>query len=317
MEPYFQGNGVTLYFGDCCEILPKLHVDAIVTSPPYGVGKDYETHLSRVDFECLLKRFVAGASEALDGGGHLLLNIDDVLCDGVKPVLPLFHDTAEQSGLRLFDRRIWKHDPNWETCRWHAGSIKSVSEWEYLWIYRKDGASKDVYRVTRAIRNAAADAGHTRKSIDNHFGFNGMAGHWITEASQPDVPTCEQWEELKTLLPSLGGKLDELVKRINKRVRSRLREPEWSEWGSRGVWEIRSVRANGKHPAMFPAALADRAVRLLTDEGQTVCDPFAGSGTTLRSAIDAGRNAIGIELREDYCEMIANQCRQSVLPFAR
>ncbi len=64
------------------------------------------------------------------------------------------------------------------------------------------------------------------------------------------------------------------------------------------------------HPVEKPLGLLADLILPTTPEGGTVLDPFAGSGTTLRAAMDAGRRAIGIEIEESYCESIANRLRQ-------
>lgn len=78
--------------------------------------------------------------------------------------------------------------------------------------------------------------------------------------------------------------------------RQRLSDVEWSEWGSRGVWQIRSVQRNNRHEAEFPEELAARVIRLLSPEGGTVIDPFVGSGTTTFVAKTLGRHWLGVDM---------------------
>ena len=58
------------------------------------------------------------------------------------------------------------------------------------------------------------------------------------------------------------------------------------------------------HPAAFPKAIPDWFIRLFTDEGDIVLDPFAGSGTTLVAAVDLNRNAIGIDTEREYYNLM-------------
>lgn len=86
---------------------------------------------------------------------------------------------------------------------------------------------------------------------------------------------------------------------IPKRI-DRLSEEENIEWGYRGMWEIASVQANSLHSAQFPLELPTRAMRLMTDYGDLVHDPFGGSGTTMEAAELIGREAYLMELMPHY-----------------
>ncbi|MBI3916798.1 MAG: site-specific DNA-methyltransferase [Betaproteobacteria bacterium] len=59
---------------------------------------------------------------------------------------------------------------------------------------------------------------------------------------------------------------------------------------------------NRNHSAAFPRALPEWFIKLLTDEGDWVLDPFAGSGTTLQAALSLARNSVGIDTRAEYCD---------------
>lgn len=69
------------------------------------------------------------------------------------------------------------------------------------------------------------------------------------------------------------------------------------------------------HPSPKPEPLMQQLIEVVTEPGAVVLDPFMGSGTTLRSAKNIGRRAIGIEIEERYCEIAANRCAQEVLPL--
>lgn len=76
-----------------------------------------------------------------------------------------------------------------------------------------------------------------------------------------------------------------------------------------------SEKKHGKHPTQKPSKIMRHFIELLTSPGDTVLDPFAGSGSTLLAAASLGRRAIGVELNESYCEIIANRLSQGVLDF--
>jgi len=67
------------------------------------------------------------------------------------------------------------------------------------------------------------------------------------------------------------------------------------------------------HPAYFPEALARDHILSWSNEGDTVLDPFSGSGTTAKMAKHNGRQYIGIEVNPEYCEIAEERLRQGVL----
>lgn len=64
---------------------------------------------------------------------------------------------------------------------------------------------------------------------------------------------------------------------------------------------------NRNHSAAFPAAIPEWFIKLFTDEGDWVLDPFMGSGTTLEIAQKMGRNSVGIDLLNEYCQLAKNR----------
>lgn len=81
---------------------------------------------------------------------------------------------------------------------------------------------------------------------------------------------------------------------------SDLTHEEWLHW-TNGLWTFPGESRSWEgHPAPFPLELPRRLIKLLSFRGDTVLDPFAGSGTTLVAAHQLGRVAVGVDLSPDY-----------------
>jgi len=87
-----------------------------------------------------------------------------------------------------------------------------------------------------------------------------------------------------------------------QREASKLSREEYQEWFQQ-VWNGLTGESTKHHPAPFPEDLAYRLVRMFSFAGDTVLDPFMGTGTTLLAAARRGRNSIGVEIEASYVRM--------------
>ncbi len=99
--------------------------------------------------------------------------------------------------------------------------------------------------------------------------------------------------------------------------KSMLTKEEWKEYFS-GHWYFGGARQIG-HEAMFPEELPRRIIRMFSFVGETVLDPFLGSGTTIKVALELNRNAVGYEINEDFLDIIREKVglKGSLLQFSR
>lgn len=85
---------------------------------------------------------------------------------------------------------------------------------------------------------------------------------------------------------------------IATRLLSVIPATDHAEWFQQ-VWRLGGA-STVNHPAPFPLTLADRLIRMFSFVGDTVLDPFLGTGTTAVASARAGRNSIGVEVDPDY-----------------
>src|SRR6058998_2732301 len=90
--------------------------------------------------------------------------------------------------------------------------------------------------------------------------------------------------------------------------KSRLTKEEWREF-TKTVWHIANT-SHGEHPAVFPREIPHRLIKLFSFHGETVLDPFAGTGTTALAALHLGRRAVCFDQNPRYTRIIAKRCQR-------
>jgi len=96
-------------------------------------------------------------------------------------------------------------------------------------------------------------------------------------------------------------------KKVSGSKRSDITKKEFIEW-TNGVWTFTGEsKTRIGHPAPFPVELPKRCIKLFTFVGDSVLDPFVGSGSTLIACALTNRKGIGVEIDKNYCEIAKNR----------
>lgn len=105
-----------------------------------------------------------------------------------------------------------------------------------------------------------------------------------------------------------------MAPKVTKEIKeqSRLTKERWRECFS-GHWHFGGERQD-QHLAMFPVELPKRALEMFTFVGETVLDPFLGSGTTALAALRTQRNSIGYEINPEFIKTISQKMTSELMP---
>lgn len=122
---------------------------------------------------------------------------------------------------------------------------------------------------------------------------------------------------MKNFVPKLMSKEDEVKKEAEQRQKSfnGLTAKEWASL-SKNVWnDVSSTRKRKhlEHGATFPEKLINRLIKMYTNIGDIVLDPFLGTGTTLEACRNTNRSGIGIELNQRFIPHALEVTRQTTL----
>lgn len=305
-EPLAAGN---IYHGDSRRLVRRIEHDSIalsVWSPPYYVGKTYESDLSFDDWQTLLKSVIADHFPVIKPGGFLVINIADILCFKDSAMPKIMAENVSRRKVALTKEAILaakKKHPHWDRYQLarHFQCSEQTIDRRLNGNNMRGGKYQSqtrVFLVGGLIEAAALDAGfylYDRRVWAKDAAWENSRWHSISYRA------VDEFEYLYIFWKPGLTKVD----------RARLTKEEWVNWGSRGVWYIPSVRSNADHESKFPIELPRRVIKLFTDPDDIVLDCFLGSGTTALAAISEGRSYIGIE-KEEKSVTIARQAVQSI-----
>ena len=287
--------------GDARELLPQIEPNSIalsVWSPPYFVGKNYESHLRFEDWQALLKQVISLHFPVIRPGGFLVINIADILCfkDPSMPKIQAEAVSQRKSTVSREDvlRALQQHP---EMNRYQLAKLLGCSEQTVDRRLNGNNIRGGKYETQTRVKIVGG-------LVEEWALASGFYPHdrrvWVKDAAWEN----SRWASLSYRAVDEFEYLYFFWKPgITKVDRGRLSKSEWRDWGSRAVWEIASVRANDDHEAKFPVELPRRVIRLLTEPGEIVLDCFLGSGTTAVAAVLEGRRFIGIEKEPAYVRL--------------
>lgn len=137
------------------------------------------------------------------------------------------------------------------------------------------------------------------------FGDVSQVVSWIYNSNTAKQHRLITWWNCKPNMRKVGQPYKNPT---DKRIKKRIEDGKIArlyDW-----WEINQVKNVSKkdnpHPCPIPYELAKRIILITTQIGDTIIDPFAGSGTILKAAKDLGRNYIGFEIDKTYYEYAKN-----------
>jgi DNA modification methylase len=283
VKPYYEDESVTLYHADCREVIPTLPAaDAVIADPPYNIGKaEWDTI---PDYEEWSAGWIRLAASSLSpGGAFWIFHSDPVVLGALAGMIP----GRKVNSFITLDKSDWGIAKRYA----NAGTKTFPASAEYATYSRREVYADEI-RVARLAR------GLSRAEFDT-----------IVSPSRKPTGLCYRWE--------MGERVPQPVEvaLIEREFGAVLTVPTFNNGEKHSVvWKFPQVNT-ADHPTPKPLSVVARMIQVTTNPGDVVLDPFAGSGTTLRAAKDEGRKAIGVEVDERYCEIIANRMAQDVLDF--
>ena len=243
--------------------IPDGTIKLIITSPPYNVGKAYETKTSIENYLSSMRPMLSEMVRILSDDGSICWQVGNYVNHGeVFPLDIYYYPIFKELGLKLRNRIIWHFGHGLHCKNRFSGRYETI-----LWLTKSDNYTFNL----DAVRIPSKYPGKKYYKGDKKGQYSGNR---------------------------LGKNPEDIWELTVKRL-----EDDWDTmiWDIPNVKSNHPEKVD--HPCQFPIELVERCVLALTNENDIVYDPFAGVGSALLGALINSRRAYGTEVEKKYVEI--------------
>lgn len=248
---------------DFCRTLPTGSVKLVITSPPYNIGKEYETKIGIDEYICKMLPILDELSRILSDNGSICWQTGNFVDNGeVYPLDIYFYPYFKKLGLQLRNRIIWHFGHGLHCTKRFSGRYETI-----LWFTKSDEYTfnLDDVRVPSKYPGKRYFKGENKGKISGNPKGKNPEDVWEMTLER----LFDDWDAQIWDIPNVKNNHPEKV----------------------------------DHPCQFPVELAERCVLALSNENDIVYDPFAGVGSSLIAALKNNRRAYGTDTEQSYVDI--------------
>lgn len=248
---------------DFCKELPDGSVKLLITSPPYNIGKEYETKTSIEAYIANMEPMLQEFARIISADGSICWQTGNYVDNGeIFPLDIYFYPYFKKLGFRLRNRIIWHFGHGLHCTKRFSGRYETI-----LWFTKTDHYTfnLDDVRIPSKYPGKRYFKGEKKGQISGNPKGKNPEDLWEMTVER----MVDDWEALIWDIPNVKNNHPEKV----------------------------------DHPCQFPVELVERCVLALTNENDLVYDPFAGVGSALLAALKNNRRAYGSEWEQKYVDI--------------
>lgn len=246
-----------------CKDIASGSIKLLITSPPYNIGKEYETRTNIQAYIDAMHPMLSEFNRILADDGSLCWQTGNYVDNGeIFPLDIYFYPLFKSLGLKLRNRIIWHFGHGLHCSKRFSGRYETI-----MWYTKNDDYTfnLDDVRIPAKYPGKRYYKGTNKGKISGNPKGKNPEDVWEITLSRLEADwDAEIWD-----IPNVKANHPEKV----------------------------------DHPCQFPVELVERCVLALTNEGDIVYDPFAGVGSTLIAALKNNRIAYGSELERKYVDI--------------